>query len=182
MKKNKKLLIALIFLVIFLGGLFLLVAKTKKNNTEKIYKVAVTVKNQKDSSDKETLKNYFMAGDVVLISDEEKEFSSTEKISYLILKMKLTEEQKGKLLKPKTNKLSKNEAQEKGLLDKGYKEKEMTKEELDQLLMEAVLLRKYKIDVGKLKNKHGFKVDELKKGQPFLDRVFGWSDLVEEKK
>lgn len=181
MKKNKKILVITALLIVFLGGLFFLIAKVKKNDSGKIYKVAVMTKDQGDQNNEEDLKSDFMAGDVVLVLDEGKDFSATEKISYLILKMKLTDDQKAKLVESETKKLSEKEAKEKGILNEDMaKDQEMTKEEKKQLLEETVVLRKYKIDIEKLEKKYNFKIDDLKKGQPLENEVFDWG-VVQEK-
>ncbi len=166
-----------------IGGLILLIGiigggiwffKSKKGEV-KVYDALVMLKDQKSANSEEDAKNSAKKGDVILIRETGQEWSKTEKISYLILKIKLNEKQAQKIVQAKTKKLSKDEAKEKGLVD-DERLKTMEKEELEQTLKEDILFREYRVKIEKLE----FDPMKVRNEQPFEDEEFGWS-LVEKK-
>lgn len=110
-------------------------------------------------------KSSIKLGYVLGVYPEDHEWSDTEKISFLILKMKLNDTQAAELTQP---------------VEKNIDPKTLPQEQQDQMKKdkntpaqkETVAAREYKIDLSKI----GFTGDvSLAKGQPFLDKVFDWS-------
>lgn len=176
-------------LVLLIGALVLLAAivfgvwwffwgRDKKDDPVMVYDVAVMLKDQNQKDPEEDLKSSLKAGDVVLTRETGREWSNTERISYLILKMKLKQSEAAKLTEPETKKLSEKEAKEKGLIpeERGEREEEMEKEELEQRLIQTVRARKYRINIEDM----DFDISQVRNGQPFPDKEFGWG-IVEKK-
>jgi len=192
---------------LLLGGLILLAGlvfggiwffkKGSKDDPVKVYDVAVMLKDQTNKDPEEDAKTSLKAGDVVMTRETGREWSNTERISYLILKMKLRESQAEKLVEPVEEKLSEKEAQEKGNLPAKYKvvddedlneerkkqgdnneDREMIilKRELESRLTVTTRARKYRIKIEDL----DFDPAQVRNGQPFPDQEFGWS-IVEKK-
>lgn len=141
----------------------------------KVYEALVQLKDQTSSDAEEDAKNSAKAGDVILVREAGQEWSKTEKISYLILKMKLNEEQAQQLVQPKTKKISEEEALEKGIVNEEML-KEMPKEEKEQMLVENVLFREYRVKIEELE----FDFMKVREKQPFEEEVFGW-EVVQKK-
>ena len=85
------------------GGFFL-VKKFWPSGPVLTYEALVAVTDQKNSDPVEDAKSSLKAGDVLVILPEGHSWSDTEKISYLILKINLTEDQAQKLLQPEQRK------------------------------------------------------------------------------
>lgn len=115
----------------------------------KTWDVLVQTKDQTNPNPDEDARSSFKAGDVVLVRESGREWTTIEKSSYLILKMKLTAEQAQKLTQPETIELSEKEALEQGILSEEMK-KELPKEELEQMLKKEVRARMYRIDLDKI--------------------------------
>ncbi len=185
-KKKKKYKIDYKKLVILAGGAILLIGivgggiwffkkQAEKKGEVKIYDVLVQLKDQKSSNLEEDAQNSAKAGDVILVRETGGEWSKTERISYLILKMKLDEKQAQKIVQPKTEKLSKDEALEKGVVQEEQL-KDMEKEELKMMLVETVLFREYRVKIEELE----FDLMKVREKQPFEEEEFGW-EIVEKK-
>ncbi len=162
-EKYKKIIIFL--LVMFIIGIIIFfvfkVAKKRinddgenKNNDKKKYEVLVFIRNQTNSNPEEDRRTSMKKGYVVGVYDDGHKWSKSEKNSYLILKMMLTEKQKEKLMQSITK-------------------KKKTKSKSDEIDGEEIIgLRAYKISLKKV----GFTdPKQLKSGQPFEDSVFDWS-------
>ncbi len=182
MNKLKKLkFIIPILTVVLLGGFFLY----KKSNEapKQIYDVVVRVRNQKSADPVEDKRSSMKKGDVLLVKSEGHKWSNTEKISYLILKMNLTQEQSEKLTQSVEKELSKDEIEkEMNQFKEGrdaleQEEIDRYKEELEQR-RETVVLRKYRINMSKYFLE--FEANDLIKGQPFQDEIYDWG-IVEKK-
>lgn len=131
----------------------------------KTYQVLVMVYDEKNSDPAEDKKSSMKKGYVIGVYPEEHQWSQTEKVSYLILKMKLNEKESGKIIEP-----IEREIDEKTLSEE-QKEmiKEQKKEDSYQEQKEVVSVRKYKIDLEKI----GFSdPNSLLSGQPYSDKVF----------
>ena len=136
-------LLFLFVLVYFAPGIF-------RSEPKVVYKVAVMAKDQKDKSlREEDLAISMKKGDVIVVQPENHSFSKTERISNLIIKMELTEEQKVKLMQAKTE---------------GAEDDQKT-----------ILVRKYYIDLNN-KAFEGFNHLDLLSDKPLYgDVVFDWS-------
>jgi len=176
-KKKKVAVVFLIALILMAGG-WLLVTKVFKPAPKQMYEAAIMVRDQGGGGNDKA--GSLRKGDVLAVRDQGHNWSRTERISYLILDMELTKEQKRKLTRPKTRQLSEKEALDKELVRREELEGENALEgrELDERLQETVLARKYYIDFSELPK--DFKPVDLIKGQPFKEQVFDWG-IVEKK-
>ncbi len=178
--KQLKFIIPIVILLIIGGfGLY----KFLYNKAPKqIYEVAVMVRSQKSSNPEEDKKTSLKAGDVMMVKEVGRKWSRTESVSYLILKMNLTEEEARKIVSPVEKKLSKDEIKKE--LDQFIKEQDISKEEKKNFeeelerRRETVVMRKYRIDMEEFE---GFKPIDLIKGQPYQEEVYDWG-IVEKKK
>lgn len=176
-QKKKLIIIAVAVIVIVVAGATIF-KKGFKASPKAFYEVAVMVRSQVSSDPVEDAKSSLKAGDVIVIQNEGHNWSASEKISYLILKMELTEEQKEKLMAPKVRIRDKSELseEERKMVEEEEKQMEESKERdknfVPERLRETLILREYQIDFSKLPE---FSADGLMNGQPFLEEVYGWS-------
>jgi len=166
---------------IILGALVVLVVgvsfgwKYLKPQPKKVYEALIAVRSQSNADPVEDAKNSLKAGDVILVLPEGHRWSDTEKFSYLLLKMNLTEkeaqtlvspeEKKAVIPKPKTDEEKKQQAERK-------------KAEGDRQQMETVRARRYRIKLEELDK--NFDPNVLLNGQPYLDKIYDWK-IVEKK-
>ena len=143
---------------VFFGG------KLSDNGPTITRQVLVSVHDFSMPDPVEDKKTSIKMGYVVGVYPEDHEWSDTEKISFLILKMKLNDTQASELTQP---------------VEKNIDPKTLPQEQQDQMKQdknspaqkETVAARMYKINLGKI----GFTdAASLAKGQPFLDNVFDW--------
>lgn len=182
-EKKKKYKINYKRLGILLGGVVLIIGLIiggiwffkDRGGEVKVYEALIQLKDQTSSNEQEDAKSSAKAGDVLLVREAGQEWSNTEKISYLIIKMRLNQEQAQDLTKSKTKKLSKKEALEKGIINEEML-KEMPKEEQEQMLTENVLFREYRVKIEEL----DFDFMKVREKQPFENQEFGW-EIVEKK-
>ncbi|MDX9855990.1 MAG: hypothetical protein WC260_04255 [Candidatus Pacearchaeota archaeon] len=169
MKTNyAKITIIAFILAVAVSGAIWIFMKTSEDDWggEKArYEVLVSVRDEMSPDPEEDRRSSMKKGYVIGVYDEGQKWSDTERISFLILKMELTQEQKEKLTRP----IEKESERE-----KSAEEKEREGEE-DMKEMETISIREYKIDLEKI----GFEdPNSLLKGQPFEREVFGW-EVVE---
>lgn len=177
-RKKKFAIVLVIALVLIVGGWFI-VTKVIKPAPKQAYDVAVMVRSQ-GGGGADDAKSNLKKGDVLAIQKQGHNWSKTEKISYLILEMELTQEQKQKLMQPKTKELDKEESLEKGLIRQEELEGEnaMSGAELEERLKQTVSAREYYIDFDELPK--DFKPADLINNQPFEGQVFDWG-IVDKK-
>ena len=170
---KKKMIIWAVVAVVIIGGFFLLRATVLKPQEKKLYQVAIMVRDQENPNKKEDIKTSLKKGDVLMTQRPEHKWSKTEKVSYLIIKMELTEEQK--------NKLTLADQKEINLKDLSVEEQKMIKEEgrEDEPRFEDLRPRLYYVDYKSLLP--DFKAIQLLKGQPLDDEVYTWK-IVKKKK
>lgn len=159
---KKKLFVLLVILLVAIGGFFWFshyqsVQKEKEKNSS-IYEAMVQLVDEKPS-DPKAMSSNFERGDVILLVPEGHQWSDTEKISYLIVKLKLTSEEAQNLIEPETKDVEVDEARKKEIPKGVGPEKE------------TVRARKYQIDLGRLGVKD-LTVNDLANGQPTGDKVF----------
>ena len=139
--------------------------KEDPENQPQFYEALVQMTDEKRSDLEEDKISSLKAGDVLVIFPEGHLWSETEKVSYLILKLKLKQEDADKLTmaetKPSSSADGENKNNENGETQEGI-----------------IRARKYRLKIEKLDF-------DLKKlwtggGQPFQDKVFG-EEMVEEK-
>ena len=180
-KFNRQQMIVIALVVVILGVGFLLFKKFYHPEPKQIYEVAIMVRDQHNSDPEEDRRTSLKKGDVLVVHPEGHNWSRTEKISYLILKMKLTKREAEKLMRPEEEELSRDERKKR--LEEMTKDRNLNKEEIkkieEELKQERKMIRArlYKIDLNELGE---FKPVDLLKGQPFQDKVYDWS-IVEKK-
>jgi hypothetical protein len=175
-KKLGTLIGGVVLIIALLAGIWWLIwGRDKQDDPVAVYDVAVMLKDQTNSDPEEDARTSLKAGDVVLARETGREWSDTEKISYLILKMKLKQSQAMKLVEPEYVELSEKEAIEEGLIDK-ERMGEMEKVELEEFLKKDVRARMYRIKIEDLE----FDPMQVRNAQPFPDQEFDWK-IVEKK-
>ena len=109
---------------------------------------------------------------MVGVYPEDHQWSDSEKVSYLILKMNLNEKEVGKITESVKEEIDiKTLPEEQQKFIKEQKKEERNPEDMQR----TVSIRKYKIDLEKI----GFSdMSVLLNGQPFDGQVFGW-EIVE---
>lgn len=128
------------------------------------YEVLVSVRDETSPDPEEDKRSSMKKGYVIGVYNEGQKWSDTERISFLILKMELTQEQKEKLTRPIEKEIKR---------EKSPEEKREGEEDMPE--METISIREYKIGLEEI----GFEdPNSLLKGQPFEDKVFGW-EVVE---
>lgn len=160
---------------------------------KQVYQVAIMVRSQNNSDPAEDMRTSLKRGDVLVMQNEKHKFSKTESISYLVLKMRLNEEQAAKLSMADEKELSEDEIkaeiakrQEEQVKRAAESGREISAEELEReeeeirQRRETIRPRLYFIDLTK-GDFADFKANDLLEGQPFADKVYGWS-IVEKKK
>jgi len=177
MKIHKKPLFISLVIIVALVTFFYFFQK-ENNTTYQNYSVAVFVRDQYNSDPTEDARTSNKAGDVLMVLPENHNWSETEKNSYLILKMRLTDDEFIKITEPVTKKRDKSEINQK-IAETKENNPQATDEELKQMREEleneliTVRPRKYFINFKKLPKK--FEPNDLIKGQPFGDQIFDWS-------
>jgi hypothetical protein len=165
----KKIIIVFLVLLIVIGA-YWVSKKIFKNEPKQIYQAAIMVRDQENSDPAEDRRTSLKSGDVLMVADENHKWSNTEKISYLILKMNLTESQKNKLTQPEEREKEKNELTEE-------EKKIMEENENFETSKELIRIRQYRIKIEDF----DFEPLDLLKGQPFLEEIYDWK-IVEKKK
>ena len=133
------------------------------------YEVAVLFKDQGSGVDD------LKAGDVALIKEAGQDWSNTEKISYLLLKMEINEDQSKTLLEPEVKRLSEEEVLADGLISEEALAS-MSEEDKKKFFTEVIQARRYRIKIEEL----DFDPMKIRNSQPFPRKRFDWS-IVEEK-
>lgn len=179
MNKQKKLIIiGIIACVVVAIGVFFLLKKDKAPKA--IYEVAVMVRDQNNSNLAEDRKTSLKQGDVLVVQKDGHHWSKTELISYLILRIKMTEEQSQMLTRAKTRELADEELTEveRGRIEEEKKRAQEAGEEyVPEKHEETLLAREYRINMSNLPD---FKPVDLIKEQPFIGEVYDWG-IVEKK-
>ncbi len=146
------------------GGIYFF---SSKKGEVKNYQVLVSVRDEKSADPVEDKKSSMKMGYVIGVYPEDHEWSITEKVSYLILKMKLHEKEAQELTQS---------------IEKDIDIKTLPKEQQDSIkeqkksgdyqpMKETISVRAYKINLGKI----GFSdPNSLLNGQPFGDKTFDW--------
>ena len=149
------------------------------------------VRSQVNKDKAEDLRTSLKRGDVLVVQNEDHKFSKTESISYLVLRMKLNEEQAAKLTMADEKELSKKEI--KAEIAKRIEERSQRPDakltDEDKLRIEeevknrriSIRPRLYYIDLGQ-KEFEGFEANDLLKGQPYSEEVYGWGVVSKKKK
>lgn len=167
-------LVAVLILLIAAGFVFRGKIFSGKNNAENgregepaVYEALVQIRDQMSGNPEDDARSSLKKGDVLVILPTGHGWSDTERISYLILKLKLSPEDAAKLAAPeqKEKKLSKEE-------------KEVIKKDGEEprAQMETIRARAYRVKIETL----DFNPETLHEKQPFPGKVFDAS-LIEKK-
>ena len=179
---NKKNIIKVLLLILIIVISYFAFTKIFKKEPKQIYEVAIVVRSQNNKDSVEDRKTSLKKGDVLVIQKEKHNWSKTEKISYLILKMNLTEDQKIKLTKAKEKdiKFKDLSKEDQDMINREKEEaKKQDREYEAESKKETLIAREYYVDFDKYFA--DFKPNDLLKGQPFVDEVFDWG-VVRKKK
>ena len=160
-------IIGLIYGVFWVVNKYIIKGKLGGGET-KNYQVLVAAYDNKLSDPEEDKRSSMKKGFVVGVYDENHQWSDSEKISYLILKMKLNEKEVSKITEPIEEDIDiKTLPEEQQKMINEQKKEERNPEDLKK----TISVRKYKVDLEKI----GFSdMSVLLKGQPFGDKVFDW--------
>ncbi len=111
-------------------------------NQPQVYEALVNIVDQKSNDPVEDSRANLKAGDVIAYFPEGHLWSETERISYLIVKIKLKPDEAAKLTQPQTKEIKREEAGMKG--ENGEAPKDMGPQ------METVRARAYRVKIEKL--------------------------------
>lgn len=157
------------------GGIGFFKKRAEIQGETKVYEVLIQLQDQVNPDPEEDAKSSAKKGDAILVRETGKVWSKTERISYLILKIKLNEDQAQKIVQAKTRKLSKKEGLEKGLIDNDKLEK-FNNQTPKQELTEDILFREYRVKIEEL----DFDWMKVRERQPFEKEVFEW-EMIQKK-
>lgn len=180
MNKKKTVLIAAIVLLVVVGAIYWI---NSKKAPKQIYEVAVMVRSQSNSDPEEDKKTSLKKGDVLVTQKEGHNWSKTESVSYLILKMNLTEEQAQMLTQAKTKEIEfkdLSEEEQKRIEEEKKRAKDEDREYVEEPRQKTLIAREYRVKLDD-KKFEGFKAIDLLKDQPYSEEVFDWG-IVEKKK
>jgi hypothetical protein len=171
---RKTAIIGVLIVVLAAGGLFF-GRNYLKPKPKQIYEALIAVRSQSNPDPKEDERNSLKAGDVILVLPEGHKWSETERVSYLILRMNMNEDQARTLVSPQERKavIPKPKSDE----EKKQAE-ERKKAEGNRQQMETVRARQYRIKLEELDR--NFDPNTLLEKQPYMDKIYDWS-LVEKK-
>ena len=175
---KKKILTAILIIAVLYGGWFL-IFKIFKPVPKQIYEVAVYAHNQSGSDPSSSMR----MGDALVVMKEGHSWSHTESVSYLILKMNLSEEQAQKLSMADEKEIpfkQWSDEEKQRTEEEEARAKEDDREYFEEPKRETLRPRLYRIDLED-KVFEGFTRVQLMQGQPFDDQIFDWG-IVEKKK
>ncbi len=145
------------------------------NYSKQTYEVAVMIRNQKNPDPIEDARSSLKYGDVLVVKKEGHQWSDIEKISYLIIKMRLNRNQAQKITEAKYQKEKYENLDEEGRKELNDRLKSRGLKDVPLVIVKA---RQYRINMEKY-FKDFDPVDLLHKSL-YQDRVFDWS-VVEKK-
>ena len=167
--KKKFLLLIVIIAAIVAAVIFAITAKVKEDkkpeNQPQIYEALVNIVDEKASNPVEDARSSLKKGDVIAIFPEGHEWSDTEKNSYLIVKLKITEKEMKDLTVAKTQKIEGKKSEIGQENDKMEKTEEVT-----------ILARQYRLNIPEFDTKKFWSDHQ----QPFAGQIFG-QEIIEEK-
>lgn len=165
--RKKKLVGVSIIAVFLVMGIFVFKWMTKeKENDGPVFEALVNVTDQISNDPAEDAKSSLKKGDVIAVFPKGHNWSNTEKSSYLILKLRITQEEAVKLTQAETKEIENEKiAQEDGKL-KGEKRKE------------TVRARAYRLKIEKL----NFDAEKFwsRQKQPYENKIFD-NRMIEKK-
>jgi hypothetical protein len=182
-KKNLKkaiIIIGLLFVVLYaITLIFKNLDKNKNDRSSQGYEALIQVRDQTSRDPVEDARASLKAGDVIAVFPAGHSWSGTERMSYLILRLDITEEQSRKLTEPVTKKHEPTAEEKKSQEEraKNAKENDRKMMDMERNRMDTVRARAYRIKMSKFK---GFDPNQLMNGQPYMEKMYGWN-IVEKK-
>lgn len=176
----KKIIFFLVCLILLVSASAYFSKSIFKSNPKLNYEVAIAVRDQFSSDPAEDAKSSLKTGDVLVIQDDGHDWSKTEEISYLIIKMNLTEGQKQKLTAPDEREIEFDELsaeEQQRINDEKKRAKEAGEEYREEPRKETLRVRAYGIDMKNFTDK-GFKSLDLLSSQPFRNEVYDWGIVI----
>ena len=168
---NKKRFIAFVFIVVVViaAAIWAITAKVKEDkkpeNQPRMYEALVNIVDEKTADPVEDARSSLKKGDVIAIFPEGHVWSDTEKYSYLIVKLKITEKEMKELTVAKTQKVE-------------AKKSEIGQEndKMERMEEETIIARQYKLNLPEFDTKKFWSDHQ----QPFEGQIFG-QEIIEEK-
>lgn len=157
-------------LVMILFGIGFGIKKIIDINRKSVYEVAIMARSQVNHDLTEDAKTSLKYGDVVTVIPQGHHWSRLEEVSFIIIKMKLTQGQKAKLTQSKYKKSKYQYLDEENRQQLNERIKEGGLKEIPR---EIVLARIYRINMEK--NFKDFEPTILLHKQPYQYKIFDWS-------
>ena len=176
-------IIALVLAIIILVTAFLAFKKFYKPEELKSYEALVSIREMSGAgSAEEKARSTMYPGDVIAIKEGAGNWSTTERVSYLIVKLNLKPSQAEKLTRALTEKPSSDSVE---VEIKRFKESspELKKEDIERFEEEAknrditLKQREYRINLKKILPEN-FDPNTLVNGQPTEGKTFGWEAVT----
>ena len=172
---------ALIILAIAGGLTWVIKAKFTKPEPTSRYEVAVVVRSQTNQDPIEDRRTSLKSGDVLVVQSAGHSWSTTEKISYLILPMELTATEAAKLMQADEKEIKFKDLpaeDQQRIKDEEARAKKEKRDYQKEKRTETIRPRLYYIDLAMI----GFSdPNQLLTKQPYMEKVFGW-EVVKKKK
>lgn len=166
---NGKKLYLFLAIIAAVAGLIFVVFKIKESqkpeNQISTYEALVNIVDEKTADPIEDARSSLKKGDVIAIFPEGHGWSDTEKNSYLIVKLKITEKEMKELTAAKVRKVEGKKPE----ADQKNEKNERTEEE-------TILARQYKLNLPEFDTKKFWSDHQ----QPFANQVFG-QEIIEKK-
>lgn len=163
--KNKKrfaffIAIAVLIIAVTIWGIIKFKNRNNPENQPQVYEALVNIVDQKAADPIEDARGSLKRGDVISVFPEGHPWSETEKISYLIVKLKITPDDAEKLTRAKTREVKRKTPEANSESDVANM-KDMKEEEI-------ILARQYQIKLPDFDTQKFWSTHE----QPFKDKVF----------
>lgn len=177
---NKKYIVIAFAVVALLMAVLFTYKKFYKSEPKRTYEALVSVREMSGAgSAEEKARSTMYPGDVIAIKEGVGSWSMTERVSYLIVKLSITESQANKLVSPLAKKVDKNKVDEEV---ERMKESnlDISKEDLKRFKEEAenredtIRQREYSLNLKEILPEN-FDTNSLVSGQPVEDKIFGWN-------
>jgi 1-acyl-sn-glycerol-3-phosphate acyltransferase len=168
--KKKKTILTLIVVAMAITSVTAFLINRHNEKQKKVYEALVVPKDQTDPDPQEDTRSSLKAGDVMVIFPEGHAWSDTEKQSYLLLKLTLTDDEAQELTQPQTKPSGSPTSDQTAGPPSDAKALAGKQEE-------TVRARAYRLKIETLQ----FDINTIWKAQPFSDKVFD-DKLIEKKK
>lgn len=169
---SKKFFIALPAVILLAAGIWFAASQYKKRDDRgktktQVYEALIQVTDQNSADPAEDARSSLKKGDVIAVFPEGHPWTETERISYLILKIRLEPEQAEQLTQAEKKDVTQNES---GAAGGAESSRGMLPRK------EIITARQYRIKVEKLK----YDPQKLYEGQPYPEKIFDYG-IIEKK-